>query len=97
MLEIGSFYSRCPGPVWRIRIRGIRIISLDPDPYQKLAGSGIRIRIRINAMPIYLNNQILYCTYNMYCIQYSTTMPINPLSFNFTYKFLQQIITWIIE
>ena len=21
-------------PVWRIRIRGVRIISLDPDPYQ---------------------------------------------------------------
>ena len=34
-------------PVLRIRIRGIRIISLDPapDPYQKRAGSGIRIRI----------------------------------------------------
>ena len=32
--------------VWRIRIRGIRIISLDPDPYKKMAGSGIRIRIK---------------------------------------------------
>ena len=33
----------------RIRIRGIRIISLDRDldPYQKMAGSGIQIRIRI--------------------------------------------------
>ena len=27
-------------PVLRIRIRGIRIISLDPDLYQKMAGSG---------------------------------------------------------
>ena len=37
-------------PVWRIRIRirGIRIISLDldPDPYKKMAESGIRIRIK---------------------------------------------------
>ena len=33
-------------PVLRIRIRGIRIISLDPDPYKKMAGSGIRIRIK---------------------------------------------------
>ena len=24
------------GAVWRIFIRGIRIISLDPDPYQKM-------------------------------------------------------------
>ena len=31
-----------------IRIRGFRIISLYPDPYQKLAGSGIRIRIQLN-------------------------------------------------
>ena len=31
----------------RIQIRGIRIISLYPDPYKKMAGSGIRIRIRI--------------------------------------------------
>ena len=53
-----------------VESKRIPIISLDPDPYKKLAGSGIRIRI--NAMPIYLNNQILYCTYNMYCIQYST-------------------------
>ena len=27
-------------PVWRIRIRGIRNISLDPDPYKKMPGSG---------------------------------------------------------
>ena len=35
--------------VLRIRIRGICIISLDPDPdpYQKMAGSGIWIRICI--------------------------------------------------
>ena len=26
--------------VLRIRIRGIRIVSLDPDPYKKLPGSG---------------------------------------------------------
>ena len=31
--------------VLRIRIRGIRINSLDPDPYKKLAGSGIRIQL----------------------------------------------------
>ena len=30
--------------IFLLRIRGIRIISLDPDPYNKLAGSGIRIR-----------------------------------------------------
>ena len=38
----------CSVPVLRIRIRirGIRIISLDPDPYQKMAGSGIWIRIK---------------------------------------------------
>ena len=35
-----------PEAVLRIRIRGIRIISLDPDPYQKMAGSGIQIRIK---------------------------------------------------
>ena len=29
-----------------IRIRGTRIVSLDPDPYEKMAGSGIRIRIK---------------------------------------------------
>ena len=34
-------------PALRIRIRGIRKISLDPDPYEKLDGSGIRIRIKI--------------------------------------------------
>ena len=34
-------------PVWRIRIRGISVISLDPDPYKKMAGSGIRIRIQL--------------------------------------------------
>ena len=34
-------------PVLRIRIRGLRIISLDTDPYQKMAGSGIRIRIKL--------------------------------------------------
>ena len=28
------------GAVLRMRIRGIRIITLDPDPYQKMAGSG---------------------------------------------------------
>ena len=33
------------GVVWRIRIRGIRIISLDPDPYQM-------IRIRIQLKPL---------------------------------------------
>ena len=33
-------------PVLRIRIRGIRMISLDPDPFKKMAGSGIRIRIK---------------------------------------------------
>ena len=34
--------------VLRIRIRGIRIFSLDPDPdpYKKMAGFGIRIRIK---------------------------------------------------
>ena len=34
--------------VWRIRIRRIHIISLDPDQYQKMAvaGSGIRIHIK---------------------------------------------------
>ena len=34
--------------VLRIRIRGIRIMSLDPDsdPYKKMAASGIRIRIK---------------------------------------------------
>ena len=33
--------------VWQIRIRGIRILSLEPDPYKKMAGSGILIRIHI--------------------------------------------------
>ena len=33
-------------PVCRNRIRGIRIISLDPDSYKKMARSGIRIRIK---------------------------------------------------
>ena len=39
----GYFFFHVPissSTVCRIRIRGIRIISLDPDLYQKLAGSG---------------------------------------------------------
>ena len=44
----GGQKSRDTLPVWQIWIRGIRIISLDPDldPYKKMAGSGIRIRIK---------------------------------------------------
>ena len=46
--EMKSFLwsKRTSEAVWRIQICGIHIISLDPDPYQKMAGSRIRIRIK---------------------------------------------------
>ena len=44
--ENGELRMRHGSAVWRIRIRGIRIISLDPDLYKKMAGSGIIEKIK---------------------------------------------------
>ena len=40
ILPYGTVFSKLLVAVWRIRIRGIYKISLDPDPYKKMAGSG---------------------------------------------------------